>query len=280
MQILRAFRQAHHQPQVADDAVGALDVAFQFQVAAAVEQRGTELRPETIRVDAATIDQMLPGLGSTAHAQQAQGNLVGFREAHVGEQLTVALWVVFQPGLQLRAATQAFFAQEMIEPGQVEYAKRGAGAVENVLIAAPGFLQHASGLLVFRHIAQYPDKTQVAGFITEVAAGDAEQAHLAVLADLYQIRAEIAVKGGGVQQQRVEVRQQTQQVPLAGMAVAQAEQRLGLRVEVGQATAAVGDQHPFLDNAEHAGRLMQGASRRRVEQMTMALLAQQAIQGE
>ncbi|MDT4838787.1 hypothetical protein FQZ97_725550 [compost metagenome] len=110
-------------------------------------------------------------------------------------------------------------------------------------------------MLFLGDVAQHPDETQALRLVAEIAATDVEQAGHAVLLDFHQVRAKVAVECGAVQQQRIEARQQLQQVPVRCVAVGQTEQLFGLRVEVVQLAVAVGDQHPLLDRAQCAGGL-------------------------
>ncbi|MCY1382954.1 hypothetical protein D9M69_710340 [compost metagenome] len=83
-----------------------------------------------------------------------------------------------------------------------------------------------------------------------------------------------------MQQLRIEVGQQLQQVPAVRVLAAQTEQFLGLGVEVAQLAIAGGDQHALLDGPQRTGRLAQRAPRRRIEFVQAALFALQAVQGQ
>ncbi|MNQ38053.1 hypothetical protein D3C85_516160 [compost metagenome] len=280
IQFLRAVRQAQDQPQVTLVTLRGADPPLQFELAGAFEQGREQVHAKALGVQWATVDQVSPGVLGGVDAEQLQGHLVGLGETHQLQQFAMPLRMGEQPAPQARAVMHLQLLQVLRQRGQVQDAERGAGAFEDVLVAPAGFLQDVGGVLLLGDVAQHPDEAQAPRRIAEFAAAYGEQAGHAVLADLHQIGVKVARPAGVVQQLRIEVGQQLQQVPAVRVLAAQTEQFLGLGVEVAQLAIAGGDQHALLDGPQRTGRLAQRAPRRRIEFVQAALFALQAVQGQ
>ncbi|MND57566.1 hypothetical protein D3C80_486970 [compost metagenome] len=278
VQVLDHVRQVQHQPDVPLPALGGDDAAFHLQLLAAAQQGRHQLETDAALMQRAGADQLLPCLLGVADLQEAHGHLVDLGDAQLAQQLGVALRVGLDPGSQARPVAHALVDQVAAQVGQVEHAEGDAAAFEDVLVAPPGFLQHAQGALLLGHVAQHPDVAEQLGAVVEVVAGHRQQALFAAVAELHQVRAQLLAEAGGIQQQRVEPRQQRQQVVILGRRAADAEQALGLGVEVAEAAVDLGHQNPLLDHAEGAGGLAQGAPRGVVELAQAALFALQVVE--
>ncbi|MDT4798742.1 hypothetical protein FQZ97_313800 [compost metagenome] len=279
-QVLDHVRQVQNQPNVPHLALGGDDLALHFQVLPAAQQGRHQLEADAVFMQRMGTDQLPPGLLAAADAQKVHGHLVDLGDTQPLQQLAMLLRVVPDPRGQAGAVEQAELDQVLAQVGEVEHAEGDAAALEDVLVAPPGFLQHAQGTLFFRDIAQYPDVAEQLGAVVEVVAGHGQQALFVAALELHQVRAQLVVQVGGVEQQRVQARQQGQQVVVPGGLAADAEQGFGLRVEVAQASVHLGHQHAFLDHAEGAGGLAQGTPRGVVELEQAALLALQVVEGD
>ena len=56
----------------------------------------------------------------------------------------------------MRAAVQALLHKSLAQGGEVEHAEGHADPFEDVLVAPPGFLQDAEGVLFLGDVAQHP----------------------------------------------------------------------------------------------------------------------------
>ena len=217
---------------------------------------------------------MLPELLAGFGADQAQGQLVDLGQLQALLYQPVVLRIGVQPGLQLLAAGQAVFGQQIEQAGEVEHAQGDAAALEDVLVAPPGILQHAQRPVLLGDIAQHPGTARLAGVGIERVAGDVEQAPFT----FQQCLDGFCLLMERIFHPRRQRRQQVQYVHLAGGGQVQAEHPLGAWVEVADMAVGPGHQYPLVDGAEYPDGIVQGAARQGVIGPQALLFAQQAVQ--
>ncbi|MCY1288648.1 hypothetical protein D9M70_377020 [compost metagenome] len=123
-----------------------------------------------------------------------------------------------------------------MQPAQIEDAQADAAAFKDRLVAALGLLQHLQRALLVGDVAQHPGMALLQG-----VALDGEQARFAVLFERQVERLFACLHG-------VQARQQfLQRVTLCR----RAEQLPGLRIEIAQPAAGIGDQDALLDGVQH-----------------------------
>ncbi len=133
--------QTDHQPQVLVQALLGRQADFQFQLRLVVEHRTDQLQADAVVFQDATGNQLAPGAIAAIDPEQLQGDLVHFSDFQFAEQAVAQGRIVFQALFKFTAAAQAQAFEGCRQAGQVEHAQGDAGAFENILIAAPAFLQ-------------------------------------------------------------------------------------------------------------------------------------------
>ncbi len=103
------------------------------------------------------VEQALPGLFGGLDLQQAATDIVDLGDADPLQQRLLPPGFAGEPGAQCGAAVQALFHQSLAQGGKVEHAEGHADPFEDVLVAPPGFLQDAEGVLFLGDVAQHPD---------------------------------------------------------------------------------------------------------------------------
>lgn len=186
--------------------------------------------------------------------------------------------------------------QSLAQGGEVEHAEGHADPFEDVLVAPPGFLQDAEGVLFLGDVAQHPDLPALEDLLAEgpglvgerrIAgqrmAAEGERPRLAAHPQRQQLATGLAVATGVRQPAWLEVWQQAQQVMLAGLGRTDAEEAFGLGIEVAEAAVGAGHQHPLVDRRQCRGRLAQAALRGQghgAQALLLAVQAQQHVHGD
>ena len=151
-------------------------------------------------------------------------------------------------------------------------------------------------MLFLGDVAQHPDLPALEDLLAEgpglvgerrIAgqrmAAEGERPRLAAYPQRQQLATGLAVATGVRQPAWLEVRQQAQQVMLAGLGRTDAEEAFGLGIEVAEAAVGAGHQHPLVDRRQGRGRLAQAALRGQghgAQALLLAVQAQQHVHGD
>lgn len=151
-------------------------------------------------------------------------------------------------------------------------------------------------MLFLGDVAQHPDLPALEDLLAEgpglvgerrIAgqrmAAEGERPRLAAYPQRQQLATGLAVATGVRQPAWLEVRQQAQQVMLAGLGRTDAEEAFGLGIEVAEAAVGAGHQHPLVDRRQCRGRLAQAALRGQghgAQALLLAVQAQQHVHGD